>query len=196
VYTHKHEAVALGGTNGAGSQTVLASPHLNSQEFPMKCTHTTKLTVILTFLFLGSVVSLTPFRAKAADDETPAVMKVVNGFTDAFNHHDPHALAMWFTEDGDFINVGEMTSHGRKDIEAHFVPLFTGRLKNAHRTYTVRGIRFLTPTVASVTLNYELTDTLDANGKPVPLRKGLYDWIVTKQNGTWLINILHESELG
>jgi len=161
----------------------------------MKWTHTAHLTVVLAFLSLGAVISLVPNRAKAAEDESPAIMKLINGFTDSFNQHNAHAVAMWFTEDGDFINVGEMTSHGRKDIEAHFVPLFTGRLKNAHRTYTLRTIRFLTPAVASVTMNYELTDTIDASGKVVPVRKGLYDWVVTKQNGSWLINILHESEL-
>jgi len=164
------------------------------KELPMKRAHTANLTVLLTFLSLGAILSLAPHRVQADDDQSPAIMKVINGFTDSFNHHDAHAVAMWFTQDADFINVGQMTSHGPKDIEAHFVPLFTGRLKNAHRTYTLRTIRFLSPTVASVTMNYELTDTLDASGKAVPPRKGLYDWVVTKQNGTWLINILHESE--
>jgi len=160
----------------------------------MKRTHTASLTMVLTFLSFGALISLAPHRVKADDDESPAIMKVIDGFTDSFNHHDAHAVAMWFTQDADFINVGQMTSHGPKDIEAHFVPLFTGRLKNSHRTYTLRTIRFLSPTVASVTMNYELTNTLDASGNAVPPRKGLYDWIVTKQNGTWLINILHESE--
>jgi uncharacterized protein (TIGR02246 family) len=164
------------------------------KELPMKRTHTASLTMVLTFLSFGALISLAPHRVKADDDESPAIMKVIDGFTDSFNHHDAHAVAMWFTQDADFINVGQMTSHGPKDIEAHFVPLFTGRLKNSHRTYTLRTIRFLSPTVASVTMNYELTNTLDASGNAVPPRKGLYDWIVTKQNGTWLINILHESE--
>jgi uncharacterized protein (TIGR02246 family) len=162
----------------------------------MKWTHSTTLTVVLTFLFVGGFTSLVPDGVKAAGDETPAITKVIDGFTASFNQHDARAVAMWFTEDADFINVGAMTSHGHKDIEAHFVPLFTGRLKNAHRTYTLRTIRFLTPAVASVTMNYELADTIDASGKEVSLRKGLYDWIVTKQNGMWLINILHESEQG
>jgi len=162
----------------------------------MKWIYSTTLTVVLTFLFVGGFTSLAPDRVKAAEDETPAIKKVIDGFTASFNQHDAHAVTMWFTGDADFINVGEMTSHGHKDIEAHFVPLFTGRLKNAHRTYTLRTIRFLTPTVASVTMNYELDDTIDVSGKEVPVRKGLYDWIVTKQNGTWLINILHESEQG
>src|SRR5580658_9582722 len=149
----------------------------------MKWTRMANLTLVVAFLSLGAVISLAPSRVKAADDESPAITKVINRFTESFNQHDAHAVAMCFTEDGDFISIGEMTSSGRKDIEAHFVPLFTGRLKNAHRTYTLRSIRFLTPAVASVTMNYELTNTLDTSGNAVPLRKGLYDWVVTKQNG-------------
>jgi uncharacterized protein (TIGR02246 family) len=165
------------------------------KELPMKWTHVANLTVVLTFLSLGAFISLAPDRVKAAEDESPAIMKLIDGFTDSFNQHDAHAVAMWFTEDADFINIAEMTSHGRKDIEAHFVPLFTGRLKNSHRTYTLKTIRFLAPAVASVTMNYELA-TIDASGNVAPPRKGLYDWVVTKQNGRWLINILHESEQG
>jgi uncharacterized protein (TIGR02246 family) len=160
----------------------------------MKWTRTARLTVVLTFLSLGAAISLAPDQANAADDESAAIKNVISGFTDSFNRHDAHAVAMWFTEDADFTNVGQLTSHGRKDIEAHFVPLFTGRLKNSHRTYTLRTIRFLTPTVASVAIDYKLADTIDPNGKVVPLRNGFYDWIVTKQNGKWLINVLHESE--
>jgi uncharacterized protein (TIGR02246 family) len=161
----------------------------------MKWTRTARLIVVFTFLSLGAVVSLAPNQANAADDESPAIKNVITGFTDSFNQHNAHAVAMWFTEDADFTNVGQVTSHGRQDIEAHFVPLFAGRLKNSHRTYTLRTIRFLTPSVASVAMDYELADTTDSSGKVVPLRKGFYDWVVTKQNGRWLINVLHESEL-
>ena len=61
---------------------------------------------------------------------------------------------MCFTDDADFINVQQANSHGRKAIEEHFVPLFSGRLKNAHRTYTVKSVRFITPDVAAVTMDY------------------------------------------
>jgi len=161
----------------------------------MKWIRTARLTVVLIFLSLGVGISLAPNQVNAADDESSAIKSVITGFTDSFNRHDAHAVAMWFTEDADFTNVGQVTSHGRKEIEAHFMPLFTGRLKNSHRTFSLRTIRFLTPTVASVAMDYELMDTIDPSGKVVPLRKGYYDWVVTKQNGRWLINVLHESEL-
>ena len=102
---------------------------------------------------------------------------------------------VWFTEDADFITVQQAVSHGRKGIEDHFVPLFSGRLANAHRTCTVKSVRFITPDVATVRMDYVLTGTKGANGEDVPARKGLYDWIATRQNGQWLINVLHESEV-
>ena len=102
---------------------------------------------------------------------------------------------MCFTDDADFINVQQADSRGRKAIEEHFVPLFSGRLKNAHRTYTLKNIRFITPDVAAVTMDYVLNDTTGANGETVPPRKGLYDWTVVRQNGKWLISVAHESEL-
>lgn len=102
---------------------------------------------------------------------------------------------MCFTDDADFINVQQANSHGRKAIEEHFVPLFSGRLKNSHRTYTVKSIRSITPGVATVTMDYILAGTIGTNGEAVAPRKGLYDWIVARQNGKWLISVLHESEL-
>lgn len=166
----------------------------------MESSRATSLMAVLTFIllgtFLGTVILAAPKPARAAaEDDSAAVKSVISGFTESFNRHDAHAVAMWFTDEADFTNVGQVTSHGRKSIEEHFVPLFAGRLKNAHRTCTVRAIRFLNPTVASVAMDYELARTIDANGSEVPLRKGFYDWIVTKQNGKWLIDVLHESEL-
>jgi uncharacterized protein (TIGR02246 family) len=161
----------------------------------MRWTRTSALIGVFMIAPFSTVILSSPKQVKATVDESTAVMSVINGFTDAFNHHDAHALAMWFTEDADFTNVGQVTSHGRKDIEEHFVPRFAGFLKNSHRTYTVRSIRFLTPEVTSIAMDYELTGTMRPNGTEIPPRKGLYDWIVTKQNGKWLINVLHESEL-
>jgi uncharacterized protein (TIGR02246 family) len=132
---------------------------------------------------------------RAADESTAGIKTLADGYTDSFNQHDPHALSMWFTEDGDFISVQQTTSHGRKAIEDHFEELFSARLKNAHRTCTVKNVRFITPDVATVTMDYILTDTIGLNGEKVPVRKGLYDWIVSRQNGKWLISVLHESEL-
>jgi uncharacterized protein (TIGR02246 family) len=159
----------------------------------MKGTRSIALLTSFALIFLSGILS-SPKEARAADEASAAVKGVIDGFTDSFNRHDPHGVAAWFADDADFINTQQVTSHGRKGIEEHFVPLFAGRLKNAHRTCTVRSIRFINPEVAVVTMDYVLTGTTGTNGEEAPVRKGLYDWIVTKQNGKWLINVLHESE--
>jgi len=64
-----------------------------------------------------------------------------------------------------------------------------------HRDATLRGMRFLRPDVATVDSDYVTTSVVGANGASVPSPKGLYDWIVTKQDGHWLIAVWHESNL-
>lgn len=147
-------------------------------------------TILLSVGLLGSR------HALAAGDDSAAIKHVIDGFTADFNLHDSHAVSMWFTEDADFINVQQAITQGRKNIDEHFVPLFSGRLKNARRTISVKSIRFITPDVAAADVDYELTGAMNANGTADPMRKGLYDWVLVKQNGKWLISAFHESELG
>jgi uncharacterized protein (TIGR02246 family) len=161
----------------------------------MKWTRLAALTAMFLLISFGTGFFASAKVTGAADDASAAIKNTIDGFNDSFNRHDAHAVAMWFAEDADFINTQQALSHGRIGIEEHFVPLFAGRLKNAHRTCTVKSVRLLTPDVAAVTMDYVLTDTTGTNGEDVPVRKGLYDWIVTKENGKWLINVLHESEL-
>ena len=127
--------------------------------------------------------------------DSAAIKKLFADFTKGFNNHDAHGVAMQFTEDGDFINVAAATTHGRAGIEQHLAPLFAGRLKSAHRDVTMRGIRFLRPDTATVDIDYEMSGVMGPDGATVPSAKGLYDWIVVKQNGHWLIAVLHESNL-
>ena len=72
--------------------------------------------------------------------------------------------------------------------------LLAGPLKNVHRTDTVKSVRLLTPEIASVDGFWEMTGTKAADGSDNPLRKGLFDYVVTKQNGRWFITIFHESD--
>src|SRR5713226_8290927 len=105
------------------------------------------LAVILLASF-SFAISRAKAQSKSTDVDSAAIRQVVADFIDAFNRHDAHAWAMPLAEDGDFTNVTGLYLHGRKDFEARFTELFTSRLKAAHRTATVRHIRFITPDVA------------------------------------------------
>jgi uncharacterized protein (TIGR02246 family) len=147
----------------------------------------------VTFLSLGTANLSAQSQNNTAGDSA-AIKLAVDGFVADFNRHDAHASAAWFTDEAEFTNVQQVTSHGRKDYEDHMVQVFKTRLKNAHRTVSITSIRFLTPDVATATMTYELGGTMGPNDTELPLRKGVYRWVLTKHNERWLIDIMEESE--
>jgi len=54
------------------------------------------------------------------DADSMEAVKVANAYVDAFNNKDPHAFAMLFTENGDFVTGRGVLSHGREAIEKYF----------------------------------------------------------------------------
>ena len=127
------------------------------------------------------------------DADSAAINQAVAAWSAAWNSHDAHATAMKYVEDGDFTNTTGIPSHGWKALEDHYNEIFTTFLKDAHRTDTVRSIRFLNPETASVDIDWQMTGAKTRDGKDVPIRKGLLTWIVTKHNGEWMITVYHET---
>ena len=127
------------------------------------------------------------------DADTAAIKQCVAAWEDAWNHHDAHATAIRYVEDGDFSSTTGIPSHGWKELEAHYNEIFTTFLKDAHRTDTLKSIRLLGPDTASVDIDWQMTGAKTRDGQDAPNRKGLLTWIVTKHNGQWMITIYHES---
>lgn len=127
------------------------------------------------------------------DADSAAIKQCVAAWEDAWNRHDAHATATRYVEDGDFSSTTGIPSHGWKELEEHYNAIFTTFLKDAHRTDVVKSIRFLTPEIASVDIDWQMTGAKTRDGQDVPIRKGLLTWIVTKHNGQWMITIYHES---
>jgi uncharacterized protein (TIGR02246 family) len=147
-------------------------------------------TALAVLLFLAfSAVSSRAQTASNHDADTAAIKQFVANFADTWNSHDAHGVAMHYVEDGDFSSIKAEPSHGRKELEDHYNTIFTTFLKNAHTTDTVRSIRFLAPDLASVDIDWLVTEPSATGGV---LRKGLLTWILSKRNGQWMIVIYHE----
>ena len=152
--------------------------------------------------FAGAILLIVSFSFAASsaqmknntDADSSAVKQVVASYDDAFNQHDAHAIGALFAEEGDFTNMRGAGKHGRKDIEQNYGNLFSGGLKNSHRTDSVKSVRFLTPEIAQVDADWEMIGTKAADGSDNPPRKGYLDWVVAKMNGQWQIVVFHESE--
>ena len=148
------------------------------------------IVLLLVIPFLLSAQTTPPART-----EEVGIRMLVDGFTDAWNHHDAHAFAGTFAEDADFTNVRGAGAHGRAAVEEFHAPVFTTVFKNSQLTANNVQIRFLTPDLASVDIRWEMTGAVGQDGVPIPLRQGLLNWIVARQDGRWLILIMHNQDL-
>jgi uncharacterized protein (TIGR02246 family) len=139
------------------------------------------------------LISSAQERSNAADAGQAAIKKAVAGYTEALNRHDAHAAAMCFAEDADFVDPNGARAHGRKEIERYFEEAFSNRLRTARRKDSVRSVRFLTPEIAEVDNDWEVTGSraTDGSGVVIPPYKGIHAWVMTMHDGRWLITIFH-----
>jgi len=154
--------------------------------------------VIVAMVMVISLVCAGAWAQKGTEAnpaDSAGIKKALAAFGEAFNKHDAHATAQTFAEDADFTNMRGESHHGRKEIEDFFVTRYAGVLKNAHRSDAVTRIRLLAPGVAFVDADWEMTGTKTPDGRENPPRKGLLMWVMTKQNGKWLITVFHEADL-
>jgi uncharacterized protein (TIGR02246 family) len=153
------------------------------------------VTITLLFVVLLPVLGVgAPAQSTSSDAESAAIRKVIDDFVGAFNRHDAHGWAMPFGEDGDFTNVSGLTLRGQNKVEERFKGLFAGPLKDAHRTATVRHLRLVRPDVAAVDAEWALVGSRAADGSENPVRKGIFTWVMVKQEGRWMFADFHESE--
>lgn len=153
-----------------------------------------KLGLALVLVWVCSAPCRLLAQTSSEEVESAAIRQVVARFMDAFNRHDAQGWAAPFMEDGDFTNVTGLTLRGRGKVEERFSRLFAGSLKDARRSATIRHIRLVKPDVAGVDAEWELVGSKAADGSENPVRKGMFTWVMVKQNGQWMFADFHESE--
>ena len=157
--------------------------------------------LVLCLLSLVGLLITQPSHAADTAKDEQAIKALVTDFDKAMNAKDPAALSKVFNEDGDFTNVIGMTAHGRKAIEEFHRPLFEGdgskgfpSFKNAVFKAVETRIRFIRPDVASVDVTWTQTGSI-LDGKDRGLRRGLMNWIATKEAGKWGVAVMHNMDL-
>ena len=133
--------------------------------------------------------------AKGASGDETAIRKVLERFGEAWNKHDAQAFSMAFAEDADFTNVLGMSAHGRTDIAKFHAPMFATVFKDTSLKVDKVHVRFIKPDVAAVDEWWEMTGARDRSGREIPLRKGLLNLVMTRQDGTWVISVMHNMDL-
>jgi ketosteroid isomerase-like protein len=76
---------------------------------------------LMVFLLISFALAISwAQKQSSADADSVAIKQVVAPWSDAFNRHDSRAVAMLFSEDGDFTNPQGLHRHGRQEIEDRF----------------------------------------------------------------------------
>jgi uncharacterized protein (TIGR02246 family) len=158
--------------------------------------------VTLSFFLIASTYSLAQLETTGRERESTAnpkdeqeIQKVLAQQVEAWNRHDAKAFSMVFAEDADFTNVVGMSTHGRAEIEKFHAPMFATRFKDTHLKITNTKIRFIKADVAAVDAWWEMTGAKTQEGKDISLRKGLLNFVMTKEGGQWFITVMHNMDL-
>jgi uncharacterized protein (TIGR02246 family) len=149
--------------------------------------------IILPLMFTITSSGQTSVTARAKAEER--IKHTLSVFIDAWNRHDARAFSNVFTEDADFTNVFGEGATGRKEVEKFHAPIFNSIFKNSHQTITKSKIRFIKPDVAAVDAWWEMEGVTDLDGKAMPARKGLLNFIMTPKGDTWLVAVMHNMDL-
>lgn len=147
-------------------------------------------------------------RVFAEPNDEAEVRKTVAGFAQSWNNHDMDAFGRLFATDADFVNVAGVWWKGRQDIQmqhayAHgTIPEDTKGFENLRKLYgifkssTVRftqvDVRFLRKDVAVAHASSELL----GDARTQNPRYGILTFVLTRQDGNWLIAAAQNTEIG
>jgi len=151
--------------------------------------------VALLFAAAPSFAQMKPrreMRVRATATDEAAIRHVVERYSAAFNRHDAQAVAALYAPNADLTTMYGASQHGRPAIESLYAKLFSGILKEARRDATVKSVRMLSPRLAVMDANWEMSGITSPNGTPSPVHKGMFTWVMAKRSGEWYILVFHE----
>ncbi|MDG5471296.1 SgcJ/EcaC family oxidoreductase [Jeotgalibacillus sp. ET6] len=116
------------------------------------------------------------------------IENVIKSLMNAWDAKNPKAFAEVFTKDAIFTNVLGDVAEGKEAIEQMHIFPFSGPLKDAHQTYVVTHIKWLSSDSAIADLRWEgFNQKIPGTDQVLPPRKGLINLAITFEDGKWKI---------
>jgi uncharacterized protein (TIGR02246 family) len=137
----------------------------------------------LVLQFLATALSI----AAQTNADKEAVRKLPVAFSDAMTKHDGHELAKTMAADVDFVTVGAMWLHGRRDFEIYHTRLLNARFMEVTVTPLQIAVRFLRPDTAVAHWNWRLAGDKNIDGTKRQPRYGMMTMVAEKRHGKWLV---------
>ena len=154
-----------------------------------------KRPIPLLFVAMLLAAATTPAAAQSATDEQ-GIRRLATQFETAWNTHDMSLLGQIVTDDVDFVNVAGLHWKGRDEVVSEHAARHKVRFKNSIWTTERVLVQFVRPDVAVVHIDWGTRGDLDLDLKPWPPRKGLFVWVVVRDNGAWRIRVVQNTDKG
>jgi uncharacterized protein (TIGR02246 family) len=118
-----------------------------------------------------------------------AIRQVIEQRRVAWNAQDTKTYASLLTSDADIVSATGRAAYGREEIIRLYVEQMSGPYRGAKVASTVvTRIRFVRPDVALVDTEFEMEGVHARDGAVMPLISGLTNFVLTKEDGGWLIS--------
>jgi uncharacterized protein (TIGR02246 family) len=130
-----------------------------------------------------------PARATSPDTaaEENSLMNNAKAFVDAFEKGDAKAVAAFWADDGDYVDVNGRHLQGRSAIENAFKDFFAEN-KGLKLRIDVNSVRFVTPDTA---IEDGITSVISPDGTPPNQTR--YTNVHVKKDGQWVLQSVHEA---
>ena len=157
-----------------------------------------RVMAILILLLAAPLAMMMP-RAAAADGspnpkEDAAIKEVVAGFSNGWNTHDAHSMCASIADDVVWVNWRGEGLGTRQAVEDEHAKLFAGLYKNTQRTDEVKMIHYVNPELAEVDDYWTMTGAKKRDGSDWPYRAGLYNFLMAKRGGRWIVIVSHAAD--
>jgi len=113
----------------------------------------------------------------------------VAAYERAWNTHDASQVAAFYAPDADMIMGSGPRVIGRAAVEAWWARYFAAISDRRTGTFQVESVRLLAPEVALANIG-SLTARRDEDDEQLPTRRARGTWVLTVQDGQWLISSL------
>ena len=130
-------------------------------------------------------------QTAAAPDDGPTATEVralTDRFVEAWNRHDPAALAALWSDDGDYAEPDGRTVSGRAEIEKLFALEHGSVFKKSELHLVVERVRPIGEDVVVADGTYELFNATDPVGRPIGTRTGYFTNVLVKQGDGWKVS--------
>ena len=117
-----------------------------------------------------------------------AVRAALDGVYVAWADNDADAFVAPYAEDATAVLPGSYLPN-KEAIRATMAAVFSGPLKGSRAIHEVQSIRFLGDSAALVISKGAVL--LAGQTEPAQESRGLDTWVLSKQDGTWLIEAFH-----